>query len=29
MEINLKELKEFSMAGNVKTMIRTVRAVTK
>ena len=27
MEINLKELKEFSMAGNVKTMIRTVRAV--
>ena len=29
MEINLKELKEFSMAGNVKTMIRPVRAVTK
>lgn len=27
MEINLKELKEFSVAGNVKTMIRTVRAV--
>ena len=27
MEINLKELKEFSVVGNVKTMIRTVRAV--
>ena len=29
MEINLKELKEFSVVGNVKTMIRTVRAVIK
>lgn len=29
MEINLQELKEFSVAGNVKTMIRTVRAVIK
>ena len=27
MEINLKELKEFSMAGNMKTMIRTVFAM--
>lgn len=27
MEINLKELKEFSVAGNIKTMMRTVRAV--
>lgn len=27
MEINLKEVKEFSVVGNVKTMIRTVRAV--
>lgn len=27
MEINLQELKAFSVAGNVKTMIRTVRAV--
>lgn len=27
MEINLKELKEFSVAGNVKTMIRTVFAM--
>lgn len=27
MEINLQELKEFSVVGNVKTMIRTVRAV--
>lgn len=29
MEINLQELKEFSVVGNVKTMIRTVRAVIK
>lgn len=29
MEINLQELKMFSVAGNVKTMIRTVRAVAK
>ena len=27
MEINLKELKEFSVAGNIKTMIRTVFAM--
>lgn len=29
MEINLQELKAFSVAENIKTMIRTVRAVTK